>query len=101
MVFYRVCSQEYYQEYDKVVYDDSHDEVTPWDEASLDHDDHHGRRGYLMLPASEPFEWSMDDTMVMLQWTRKQREAVEYALDLAIDERGSSTKTGIILDETC
>jgi hypothetical protein len=62
IVFCRVCGQEYY----KVVYDDANSEVTPWDEAAVDDGDHRGRRGYLMLPAAEPFEWSNDD--LPLDW---------------------------------
>ncbi|MBI3679040.1 MAG: DEAD/DEAH box helicase [Acidobacteria bacterium] len=57
MVFCRVCGQEYY----KVVFDESRGEMTPWDVASLDDDDHQGHRGYLMLPPSDPFDWFNDD----------------------------------------
>lgn len=57
LVFCRVCGQEYY----RVNYDDPHNLMSPWTETVFDDGNQNGRRGYLMLPPSEPFEWSNDD----------------------------------------
>lgn len=57
LVFCRVCGQEYY----KVAYDEPQKQLSPWVEAPFDDSDLSGRRGYLMLPPFEPFDWSNDD----------------------------------------
>ena len=57
LVFCRVCGQEYY----RVAYDDSKQQMDPWMSTLFDDGDQSGRRGYLMLPSSEPFAWSDDD----------------------------------------
>jgi len=57
LLFCRVCGQEYY----RVKYDDSQNLMTPWTETAFEDNNQDGRRGYLMLPPSEPFDWSNDD----------------------------------------
>ncbi|MBX5493896.1 MAG: DEAD/DEAH box helicase [Bryobacteraceae bacterium] len=57
MLFCRVCGQEYY----RVKYDESQNVMSPWTETAFEDGNQDGRRGYLMLPPSEPFDWSNDD----------------------------------------
>ncbi|HOK46264.1 MAG TPA: helicase-related protein, partial [Bryobacteraceae bacterium] len=57
LVFCRVCGQEYY----KVCYDESNSRVTPWGEAFDEEEDEQSQRGYLMMPSSEGFDWSVED----------------------------------------
>jgi ATP-dependent helicase YprA (DUF1998 family) len=57
LLFCRVCGQEYY----RVKYDDSQYLMTPWTETAFEDGNLGGRRGYLMLPPAEPFDWSNDD----------------------------------------
>ena len=57
LLFCRICGQEYY----RVRWDESQAQMNPWTETSFEDDIQNGRRGYLTLPPSEPFDWSNDD----------------------------------------
>ncbi len=57
LLFCRVCGQEYY----RVRYEDSQNMMSPWTETAFEDSGQDGRRGYLMLPPLEPFDWSNDD----------------------------------------
>jgi len=57
LLFCRLCGQEYY----RVSYDESQNVMRPWTETAFEESNQDGRRGYLMLPSSEPFDWSNED----------------------------------------
>lgn len=54
VVFCRVCGQEYY----RVQFDKSSQQLTPWPELSFDADAQKQSRGYLLIPSDPNFDWS-------------------------------------------